>query len=53
MTQQKRPRVMGGNMSADIKIDKSNGKHLTIDLDPKEWLLICITILTGMYIYFN
>ena len=37
----------------DIELNKTNGKHVMIDLDPKEWLLICITILTGMYIYFN
>jgi len=37
----------------DIDLEKTNGKHVTIDLDPKEWFLICVTIITGMYIYFN
>ena len=38
---------------SDIELKKTNGKFVSIDLDPKEWLLICITIIGGMYIYFN
>ena len=38
---------------SDIEIEKTNGKHVSIDLDPKEWIIIAITIITGMYIYFN
>ena len=37
----------------DIELIKNNGKSVSIDLDPKEWIIIAIAILTGMYIYFN
>jgi hypothetical protein len=37
----------------DIELNKTNGKHVTIDLDPKEWVIFAIAIITGMYIYFN
>jgi preprotein translocase subunit Sec61beta len=35
---------------ADIEAEKTNGKKIKIDLDPKEWIIIGIIIILITYI---
>ncbi len=37
---------------ADIEAEKTNGKKIKIDLDPKEWLIIAIMIITCTYLIY-
>ena len=37
-------------MSSDIIAEKSNGKKIKIDLDPKEWIIIGIILIVLAYI---
>ena len=34
----------------DIEAEKTNGKKIKIDLDPKEWIIIGIVIILVAYI---
>ena len=38
---------------SDIEYEKTNGKRIGIDLDPKEWLMIIIGSITayGLYLF--
>ena len=37
----------------DIEAEKTNGKKIKIDLDPKEWIIIAITVLGVVYLIYN
>ncbi len=35
----------------DIEAEKTNGKRIKIDLDPKEYIIIILGLLSGYFMY--
>ena len=42
--------IINGDVMPDIEAEKTNGKKIKIDLDPKEWIIIGIVIILVAYI---
>ena len=43
----------GDLIMPDIEAEKTNGKKIKIDLDPKEWIIIAIMVIVCTYLIYN